>query len=466
MRKYTICLLLIALLSFTVIAQNSPSQESLGDSYFPELGNAGIDVQHYHLDIIPDFESETLTASVVLLIEATQELDEFNLDFWGFDISDLTINRIPVDFRRDEIELTVIPPETIAEGELFSLAISYSGTPREGLDTRYYFIGSAGWIFHENGSFVTSEPRGASLWYPANDHPQDKATYSFDITVPESYVVATSGQLIEVVENDGFLIYKSEAIDPTASYLTTVHIGDFVLEESSTLSGIPIRNYFPRAYQDVASFIFSETAAMLTFYEGIIGDYPFEVYGSVVSDYELPFALETQTLSTFGTDILDDTGRTHVTLAHELVHQWFGDSVSPARWQDIWLNEGFASYLSLLWANEKYGSGVMEQILDDWYATVSDADFLSQSPNQIGNPTPNKMFHGAVYFKGALTLHALRLRMGDELFFSLIRNYYQTFQNGHATIEDFVLMASEFADEDLTEFFNAWLYEKSIPKLN
>ncbi len=465
MRKYAILLLCIVVFSGLSIAQNPITQSSLGDSYFPELGNGGYDVQHYHLEITPDFEVEALDATVVILMEATQDLPELNLDFWGFEITELTIDRVPVEFRRDGIELTIIPTTPILSGELVSVSISYNGQPRERLDTRFYPVGSSGWNFHDKGVFVTSQPRGASLWYPVNDHPTDKATYSFDITVPSSYVVATNGQLIDIVENDGLLTYRSETNDLTASYLVTVHIGDFVYDEQQAENGLSIRNYFASDFGSFATNLFAETAEMIEFYEGIIGEYPFDVYGSVVSNVDLPFALETQTLSTYGIRILDDSVRTHVTLAHEVVHQWYGNSVSPARWQDIWLNEGFASYLSLLWAEEKYGGDILIRILDNWYEDLTAPDFLVDSPQAIGNPSPQQMFHSSVYWKGALTLHALRQQIGDDVFFELLQAYYQTYRDRSVTIEEFIALTNAFTGSDLTSFFNSWLYEQSVPDI-
>ncbi len=204
---------------------------------------------------------------------------------------------------------------------------------------------------------------------------------------------------------------------------------------------------------------------MITFYEGIIGEYPLDVYGSVVVDFDLPFALETQTLSTYGTRILEDSVRTGVTLAHELVHQWFGNSVSLARWQDIWLNEGFATYLSLMWLTEIYEDDVMQSVLNDWHDRISDPDFIHTAPDTIGDPNADNLFHDAVYWRGALTLHALRQRVGDEVFLEMIRTYFQRFKDSNATVEDFIALANEVSGEDLTDLFDVWLYQKVVPQI-
>jgi aminopeptidase N len=465
-----VSILLCWIVAGCMTGQVTVKPSSLGDSYFPLLGNEGYDALHYHLDITPDFDAETLDATVEIKMQATQNLTGFNLDFWGFAITDVAIAGQSVKYGRDQGELTIIPNDPIAIGDTFEVTVAYNGKPREGIpeDVFYVdpeFLASAGWVFHAGGSFVTSEPRGASFWYPVNDHPKDKATYSFSITVPEPYVVATNGEIIEVINDSGMLTYESVLNDLTASYLVTIHIGDLMLDETREEEQVPIRNYFASRNSSRASPIFADTSEMVTFYEGIIGEYPFDVYGSVVVDFDLPFALETQTLSTYGTRILDDSIRTDITLAHELVHQWFGNSVSLARWQDIWLNEGFATYLSVMWAGEMYGDDVVQSILSDWYYAISDPDFIDTAPDAIGDPSAENLFHGAVYWRGALTLHALRQRVGDEVFFEMIHTYFQRFKDGNATVEDFIALANEVSGEDLTDLFDVWLYQKVVPEI-
>jgi len=463
--------MMIAAIAIYSTGQVTVKPTVLGDKYFPLLGNEGYDALHYHLDITPDFDTETLNATVEIEMQATQDLAEFNLDFWGYTITDLKIEGHSVRYERDQGELIITPNGRIAKGDTFEVTVAYNGQPGEGIPDEMIYgdpelLLSAGWVFHEGGSFVVSEPYGASFWYPVNDHPRDKATYSFSITVPEPYVVATNGELVEVTNDNGMLTYKSVSNDGTASYLVTVHTGDLILDETRAEGQVPVRDYFASRYFDTARLIFEDTSEMIAFYESIIGEYPFDVYGCVVLDFDLPFALETQTLTTYGTWILEeDPVRTDIILAHELVHEWFGNSVSLARWQDIWLNEGFATYLSLMWAAEIYGDNVTQSLLNEWYYRISDPGFLNTAPDAIGDPTPENLFHEAVYLRGALTLHALRQQVDDEVFFEIIRTYFQRFKDGNATIEAYIALANEVSGEDLTDLFDAWLYQKAVPQI-
>jgi aminopeptidase N len=182
------------------------------------------------------------------------------------------------------------------------------------------------------------------------------------------------------------------------------------------------------------------------------------MYGAVVVDTRLPFALETQTLSLFGTGILSDSDAEFV-ISHELAHSWFGNSVSPATWRDIWLNEGFATYASVLWFEEQYGTEYAESLIEDWYQEMRGRRVI------IGDPGADDLFSIVVYLRGALTLHALRSEVGDEAFFLLVRTYLERYADSHARIDDFIAVAEEISGQDLQAFFDAWLYEPVLPEM-
>jgi aminopeptidase N len=463
MRKIVIGLCVLLLVGNLVQAQSGTAgTEGMGDPYFPDLGNGGYDTRHYNLQIAWNDVTNEISGTVTIDADAVQDLSAFNLDFQGFTISSLEVDGEPATFERDGRELTITPAETLVSGSPFTVAVTYSGVPGEGVPD-YYANFAHGWTRYENGVFVASEPNGASYWFPTNDHPLDKATYTFAITVPKEFIVAANGLLQGVDEGQDTTTYHWESSHPMASYLATVNIADFVVQTSEGLDGLPIRNYFPTTLSDDASAAFNRVPDMIAFYEEIFGDYPFEAYGAVVADVDLSFALETQTISLFGKQVVVGAGGAETTIAHELAHQWFGNSVSVANWKYIWLNEGFATYASFLWQEHIAGQETFERIMVSVYNGLVDPDNFAGRFVPPGNPPPNQLFNGGVYQRGAWTLHALRLRVGDEAFFEIMRAYYQRYQYANATTADFIAVAELVSGQDLSDLFNSWLYDEVVP---
>lgn len=465
MRKYVIILVLLNLILFTTafigeVDRNMPviGADGVGDPYFPHLGNGGYDAQHYTLDLLADLENGSISGTVTMQAIATQSLSRFNLDFAGFTISAVRVNDTSATFERDERELIITPTEALKADDLFTVAVTYSGIPGRnvGLSSLPF---SHGWTAYDEGVYVASEPDGASLWYPVNDHPTDKATYTIIITVDDPYVVAANGTLQGVSTDNGKSTYTWQSHDPIASYLVTVNIHPFVRLDDTVVNGVVIRNYFPEGREDRAERTFQDTSAMLTFFNQKFTDYPFESYGAVVANTRLPFALETQTLSLFGTNILGNQRANQSTIAHELAHSWFGNHVSPATWRDIWLNEGFATYASVLWLEEDEGTAAANRTLDNWYRYLRE----ERTNVTIGDPGRNNLFDFNVYIRGAWTLHALRLEIGDEAFFQTLQTYQQRFASEHAQIADFITVAEEVSGQQLDDFFEAWLYSTALP---
>ena len=256
-----------------------------------------------------------------------------------------------------------------------------------------------------------------------------------------------------------------------ASYLTTVDISrGFDVETEAGPNGIPIRNYFADGISEDLLKPFELQPEMLAFFSNIFGPYPFDVYGSVVMNTETGSALETQTLSIFGLDQLGRTpaysgafsSSTEEIVAHELSHQWFGDSVSLADWSDIWLNESFATYSQGLWIEHSQGREALDQWVKNKYNTVVDSLDELVPP---GEPPADDLFNTSVYDWGALGLHALRLQIGDNAFFDTLKTYYDRFKSGNVTHEDFIGVAEEVSAQELSAFFDSWFYSKDLPPI-
>ena len=438
----------------------APGAPGAGDSLYPQLGNGGYDVQHYTLDLtVHDVATGDLRGQTIIDARATQNLSSLNFDFIGFEIQEITVNGQPAEFERNKQELIVTPSSPLTENESFTVEVQYQGAPGE-MDSIAIPI-QTGWITFEGGSFVLSEPDGAASYYPVNDHPLDKASYTFRVTVPDPYEVAANGVLTETVDNGATTTFEFEARDPMASYLATINIDEFDFETSQSDNGVPIRNYYPTGSPEATRRPFERQGEMIDYFSDRFGAYPFEVYGALVIDTEFGAALETQTLSIFSKAMIDPNqleGSQQV-VAHELAHQWFGDSVSLADWRDIWLNESFATYAQGLWTEHTNGPEARDQWVRQLYAFVVENRETMSPP---GEPTASRLFNAGVYYWGALALHALRLEVGDENFFEILKTYHERFAGGNAQTADFIAVAEEVSGKELSEFFDSWLYSKEL----
>jgi len=416
------------------------------------MGNGGYDAIHYTINLNVDVQKNFVDGTSTMDAQATQTLSSFNLDFHGLDISSVTVNASLADFKRTADELTITPASTLFQGQQFTVVVAYSGTP-QAVNDPSFGNNPVGWFDGPSGIFVASEVNGSMGWYPVNNHPTDKATYTFKITAPKPYVVAANGLLKSTTDNGDTKTYLWEESVPMASYLATLEIGDYKIVMQKGPNGLPIRNYFPPTDSAGVTEATNRTSDMIAYYSTVFGPYPFEAYGIVVIPEDLGFALEDQTLSVFGQDMLDE-----ITVAHELSHQWFGDSISLKSWQDIWLNEGFATYAEALWTEHKNGKAAGDKYMRGLYDQA-------QSDSAPGKPAVADLFSQSVYYRGAWVLYALRLKVRDETFFKILHEYYARYAGKSASSSDFIAVAQEVSGQDLKSFFNDWLYSDQMPPL-
>jgi aminopeptidase N len=433
-----------------------PGSSGLGDAYFPLLGNGGYEVQHYDIALDLDVQDGSInTATTSIDAVATQNLSAFNLDFRGPDIDSIAVNGEEADYTRDGGELTIIPATPIADREAFQTVVTYQGTP-DGGDDRF----QRGWWTTKNSIFTVGEPAGSDVWYPVNGHPLDKATYTISITVPDEYNVVANGRLAQLTHADAVAgristnTYTWENDEPTASYLVTFHAGLFETETMEGPNGVTLIDAFPADLPRRERAIFRLTPEMLETFTELFGPYPFESLGqTVLDDTSFDAALETQTMITY-----DASSAREPTVAHEIAHQWFGNSVSLERWQDMWLNEGFARYAQVLWDEAAYGEDAAQATLRRQIASFANSTRTSDGEGlKIGDPGPENIFSEVVYAGGAVLLSQLRAEIGDEAFFNLLREWNARYFHGNANSDDFRALAEEVSGEDLDAFFVNWL---------
>jgi aminopeptidase N len=435
----------------------------VADPYFVGSGNTGYDVDHYDLRLRYDPRHPGITARTTITATASRRLDAFHLDLRGLTVDRVTVDGEPARRTRDGIELVVTPRRSLARGQAFVTEVRYHGVPRPVPDPTEDDPADGftlGWNRAADGDvYVVSEPTGARSWFPGNDHPSDKATFSITVTVPDAYAVASNGRVRVDPAAPGSRAWRWTMDRPMATYLATVVIAPMREQRTASPAGVPIRNYFPRARFDRDAADFARTGEMIDYFASLYGEYPFGEYGVVTVDDDLGFALENQTMSVFGRDMLGTGPEAQATVAHELAHQWFGDSVGIRRWSDIWLNEGFAEYSQYLWLAHAEPAFDLDAFLDSLRAE------LAAELAPIADPGASDAFAISVYERGALTLHALRRTVGDEDFFAILRTWATRYRYRTATTAQFEALATEISGDDLAAFFDDWLRAPDVPPL-
>lgn len=423
-----------------------------GDPYLPLAGNGGYDVQHYSLDLhytppapAPAPLEGQLEGVATITLTTTQPLRTFNLDLRGLTATEVLVNGRSATFRQElGNELVVQPQRPLERGRSVEVVVTYGGTTGRPTDLEGALYG---WVTTRDGAMVVSQPDGAATWFPSSDHPTDKATYDFSVTVPDGLVAVANGLLVGSETVDGWTTWEWDAPDPMAAYLATASVGNYVLTEEVTPSGVPIINAVDADLPPSASANLALTGEMMTFFEDIFGPYPFVSYGAIVDDDSVGYALETQTRSFFSRQANEGT------VAHELIHQWIGNHVSVERWADIWHNEGWATYGTWLWTEHR-GGRTAQQSFEAVMARPAEQPFWDLV---ISDPGPLNLFHPAIYSRSGAMLYALREEMGPRAFDTLTRTWVRKYQDSHASTEDYIWLAERFSRPPLAEFFEIWL---------
>jgi aminopeptidase N len=337
------------------------------------------------------------------------------------------------------------------------------------------FTIEAGFIHTDDRAIVAGQPEVAASWFPVNDHPIDKASYTFVVSAPADLQVVANGRLLARTRHGAKRTWVWNAPEPMASYLATVDIGRFathryrtqglwmydaldpdLFEEPSGGPGSP-------TFGEIAEGSLARQGEIIGFLERRFGPYPFSTGGGIVDDYDnLQFALETQTRPVYSKFFFTSPESGDSVVVHELAHQWFGDSVALAEWKHIWLNEGFATYASWMWSEEE-GLGTAQEQFDAFYNGIPAGDPFWDVV--IGDPGPELLFDGAVYVRGAMAVHALRVEVGDRDFFRILRAWTSRRGGGNDTVPQFIRLAERISGEELDDLFRTWLFTGSKPVL-
>ena len=433
----------------------TPGADYSTDSYLPAHGNGGYRVLHYDLELDYRVLTNRLAGRVVITARTVQALSRFSLDLGQFRVQVVRVDGEPAKFTHRAGKLRIKPERPIAYGRTFKIEIRYGGTPVP-ISGRW---GDIGWDELTDGALVASQPNGAPSWFPCNDRPDDKATFLITLTTATPYTVAVTGDLVSRRRGAATRTWVYERNEPTAPYLMSVQIGRYDVVDLAA-GGVRQRAAVPPRLRGVLAHDFGRQGEMMTVFEGLFGPYPFREYVVVVADDDLDDPIEAQGMAVFGRNHLDGR-RTHERLvAHELAHQWFGNSLTVADWRHIWLNEGFATYAEWLWSAAS-GGPPADAHAADWHARLA----TRAATIVVTDPGVDRMFDPAVYKRGALTLHALRTRIGDPSFFALLRSWVAEHRHGTVTTADFREHARRFAGGPIDDLLTVWLDRPALPPL-
>ncbi|OIJ63286.1 M1 family metallopeptidase [Streptomyces mangrovisoli] len=445
----------------------APGAETVDDPVFPTLGNAGYRVRAYHLDVAWDATTRLVDVTATLEIRAEQDLDRFSLDALGLDIRSVDVDGRAATFEQAGEKLRITPARVLCAHDGATVRIAYSADPRRTLT-------HTGWVATPDGFAVAGQPDAAHTVFPCNDHPTDKADFTFRITVPEGLRGVANGILERTETLDGGrTAYTYRSRSPMATELVQITVGDYVVKDRPGPHGLPLRDIVPTARAAALEPALALTPGLVDWLEQRLGAFPFETYGLLPCNSDDPNAfdftgLETQTLTLYKPNfLLQEEAKIGSHMMHELVHSWFGNSVSPATWADLWLNEGHADFYGLLYRYERgwpdsLGLTTMEARMKDTYAR---GDQWRHDSGPVAKPNAVNLFDNQRYLGGVLTLYALRELIGEDAFHAVERAFLARYRDSAATTEDYIAVASSVSGQDVTGFLRDWLYGTTTPRM-
>ncbi|MBN0046467.1 M1 family metallopeptidase [Streptomyces actuosus] len=465
-RRVKAVLLAAALSTCLVAADAPPAPLGVGDRLFPQLGNPGYDVASYDLSFTYSGDnSEPLKAVTTIDAWTTAPLERVNLDFAHGDVESVEVDGEPAAFAGAGEDLVVTPARRLPGGRWMRITVRHTSdpTPDTGRD--------GGWVRTADGLAMANQADAAHLVFPCNDHPSDKAMFTIRVTAPEGYTAVANGLPAgaERVGRTTTWTYRTQ--HPMATELAQVSIGRSSIPRRTGPHRLPLRDVVPVKDRARLERWLKKTPDQIAWMESKVGRYPFETYGLLMAEADTGFELETQTLSLFESDLFTEPAYPEwyvdSIMVHELSHQWFGDSVSPRTWSDLWLNEGHATWYEALYA-EEHADRPLQARMKAAYS-VSDRWRAAGGPPAAPEPPAAGqkigIFRANVYDGAALVLYALRQTIGRPAFERLERVWVREHRDSTASTSDFVQLASDISGRDLSSFFRAWLYGATTPPM-
>ncbi|MFB7504800.1 M1 family metallopeptidase [Streptomyces broussonetiae] len=459
--------LLASAVSVCLLAAAAPAEPlGVGDRLYPYLGNPGYDVASYDLSFTyPGRNDKPLEAVTTIDARTTADLERINLDFAHGTVRSVEVDGHPADFTSAGEDLVVTPDHPLSEGSWTRITVRHTSDPVPAKDQ------DGGWVRTSDGLAMANQADAAHLVFPCNDHPSDKAMFTFHVTAPNAYTVVANGLPAGADRGASTTTWTYRTQHPMATELAQVSIGRSAVVHHDGPDGLAVRDVVPAADQKALDPWLAKTPDQIAWMESKVGKFPFETYGVLMAQASTGFELETQTLSLFEKNLFTEPAYpkwyVESVMVHELSHQWFGDSVSPRTWSDVWLNEGHATWYEALYAEEK-AHRPMEDRMKLAYASSDRWREAGGPPALPKAPAPGQkigIFRPNIYDGAALVLYALRQEIGRQAFERLERVWVRVHRDSTATTADFAQLASTISGRDLSGFFKAWLYGEKTPPM-
>ena len=422
-----------------------------------------IDVLHYKFEIAVNDQNDEIKATTTLLVAFKTKLENFSLDLSnvnkgrGMLIDQVLENEKPIKFTHlnDQIKLFIA---TTKEGDQRSYRIKYHGIPDDGLIISTNKFGDR--VF-----FGDNWPNRAHHWLPTVDHPSDKAIFEFIVTAPAHYQVVSNGLNIEETNKGEEIVSHWKTSTPLSTKLMVIGIARFAKHNLLDSKNTSVSSWVYPQNRAEGFLDYHIALEPLTYFSEKIAPFPFEKLANVQSKTVFG-GMENAGCIFYSENSVSGQQKSESLIAHEIAHQWFGDAVSELNWHHIWLSEGFATYLTGLYLENKYGKTVFNKWLQNQKNRVFRFEKRKLAP--VIDTTLSVsigLLNANSYQKGAWFLHMLRKELGDELFWKSLQTFYADFKYKNALTSDFQYIVEDLSGKNMDAFFHQWLYESGHPKL-
>jgi aminopeptidase N len=430
---------------------------SQADTY---IRQPSVDIIHYDISLKLIDESDLITGTTkIQVLIRNNDVSGMWLDFEGMDVDALLVQGIKRSFVHRDGRLSFDFDKTYSRSEIVVVEVHYHGRAQNpGMQIQKNKYGRR--VF-----FTDDWPDFAHHWFPSIDHPSDKATVDIQVTAPERYDVVSNGRIVKTLSLlDGRKVTQWSEDKAIPTYSVAIGVAEFSAIYQPDLDCIQLVWYSYPQDSEAAAQKFGMTAAALSYFDSLIGPYPYNKLAQVQSTTRMG-GMENASAVFYSESSFQKTPVIESTVPHEIAHQWFGDSVTPADWDHLWLSEGFATYFSALFYEHLYGTGSLKQIMDADAKKLDAYSFARSAP--IIDPSQTDLMdklNPLNYEKGAWILHMLRGILGDADFFEGIRSYYRLYKDGNALSEDFQKVMESVSGISLNTFFRQWLYQPGWPQ--